>query len=110
MNPRTNTIAPCISANASRVNPTFGQALLLACAMVLCAPALAAPKAAPLPPDSVYQLPLTLTDCGLFDLAIDPCTSSRLKFSPKATRMSMSLSRERSPRASEPNTPARVAP
>ena len=62
MNTRTSTIAPCINANASRVNPTFGKALLLACAMALCVPALAAPKAAPLPPDSVYQLPLTLTD------------------------------------------------
>lgn len=36
--------------------------LLLACAMLLCGAALAAPKAAALPADSVYQLPLKLTD------------------------------------------------
>ena len=62
MNTRTNPIAPCTNAKAFRSNPIFGKALLLACAMALSAPALAAPKAAPLPRDSVYQLPLTLTD------------------------------------------------
>ena len=62
MNTRTNPVAPRTNAEAFRGNPTFVKALLLACAMALSAPALAAPKAAPLPSDSVYQLPLTLTD------------------------------------------------
>lgn len=38
------------------------KALLLVCALVLGIPALAAPKAAPLPGDSIYQLPVVLTD------------------------------------------------
>lgn len=62
MNTHGNPVPPRKNGNPPAVTFTAGRALLLACAMALGAPALAAPKAAPLPRDSVYQLSVVMTD------------------------------------------------
>lgn len=58
----TRTFSTRLKSNGFGTHFIAGRALLLVCALVLGMPALAAPKSTPLPGDSIYQLPVVLTD------------------------------------------------